>query len=140
MPAKIRALVTMSVYGAAGGTLLGLASLAFDAPTRSIAQGASLGLYAGIIFGSYIVTSHMIQNKQWGSSSSDSDGYYPESSGGYDGGYYQDDPKSGGDGNRWEPVYPTGPDKLPAPVKPMRWRPTEKRSIPIYLQLLQINF
>ena len=137
LPAKLRALITMSVYGTAGGTLLGLASLAFDAPGRSVAQGASIGLYAGIIFGSYIVTSHMIQTKQWGGSD-DNSGYYPESPSGYDGGYYQDDPQGGG--NQWEPVYPNHVDALLAPARPMRWRPNEKKSIPIYLNLLQINF
>lgn len=55
-----RAEVMLSVigYGTAAGALLGVASLAFGTEARSIAMGASLGLYAGIIFGSYIVLSH----------------------------------------------------------------------------------
>ncbi len=55
-----RAEVMLSVtgYGVAAGTLLGVASLAFDTEARAIAIGASLGLYAGILFGAYIVLSH----------------------------------------------------------------------------------
>jgi len=48
-----------SAYGTAAGALLGVASLAFtDDPgskMNNIARGASLGLYAGIGFGLYVV-------------------------------------------------------------------------------------
>lgn len=48
-----------STYGVLTGTLAGLASLAFygnpGEHTRNMAMGASLGLYAGIALGIYIV-------------------------------------------------------------------------------------
>lgn len=59
MDSKAKVLVSTSVYGAAGGALLGFASMAFGTNSRSIAKGASLGLYAGMIFGVYVVASHI---------------------------------------------------------------------------------
>jgi hypothetical protein len=64
VPVKAKAFLTVSAYGAAGGALLGAASMAFGGNTRSIAQGASLGLYAGILFGTYVLISH--HNKRLG--------------------------------------------------------------------------
>lgn len=58
MPAKAKAILTMSAYGAAGGALLGLATIAFGNTSRAVSQGASLGLYAGLIFGVYVLVSH----------------------------------------------------------------------------------
>ncbi len=58
IPAKAKAFLTITGYGAASGALLGAASMAFGTSTRAIAQGASLGLYAGIIFGTYVLVSH----------------------------------------------------------------------------------
>ena len=62
--AKAKALGSMAMYGTIGGALLGTASLAFGTTARAIAQGASLGLYAGLIFGSYVVLSHRFQ-RDW---------------------------------------------------------------------------
>ncbi len=51
--------VTSCTYGVLAGTLVGAASLAFtDAPgdnLNNIARGASIGLYAGILLGAYVV-------------------------------------------------------------------------------------
>ncbi|MBY0517009.1 MAG: hypothetical protein K2P81_08885 [Bacteriovoracaceae bacterium] len=58
LPPKAKAFLLVSGYGAAGGALLGLASMAFGTSSRAIAQGASLGLYAGILFGTYVLVSH----------------------------------------------------------------------------------
>jgi hypothetical protein len=58
VPVKARAFLTMAGYGAGGGALLGLASMAFGNNVRAIAQGASLGLYAGLLFGTYVLVSH----------------------------------------------------------------------------------
>jgi hypothetical protein len=58
IPPKAQAFLMVSGYGAAGGALLGFASMAFGTSSRSIAQGASLGLYAGILFGTYVLVSH----------------------------------------------------------------------------------
>lgn len=58
MSAKGKAFLIMCTYGTVGGALLGFASMAFGTNSRAIAQGASLGLYAGIGFGSYVIASH----------------------------------------------------------------------------------
>lgn len=55
---KAKAFLVMCAYGTVGGSLLGFASMAFGSNSRAIAQGASLGLYAGIIFGGYVISSH----------------------------------------------------------------------------------
>jgi hypothetical protein len=55
---KTKAFMVMTTYGTVGGALLGFATLAFGSNSRAIAQGASLGLYAGIIFGAYVINSH----------------------------------------------------------------------------------
>jgi len=55
---RVKMVGKVALYGTAGGALLGLASLAFDGKGRNIARGASLGLYAGIIFGAYVIVSH----------------------------------------------------------------------------------
>jgi hypothetical protein len=73
IPPKAKAFMTVAGYGAGGGALLGLASMAFGTNSRAIAQGASLGLYAGIIFGTYILVSH---NQK-------SSGYYDDKSSPY---------------------------------------------------------
>ena len=57
-PAASRVFLLTSTYGVLVGTLTGLASLAFyEEPgthKKNIALGASLGLYTGILLGSYI--------------------------------------------------------------------------------------
>lgn len=58
MPVKAKAFLTIAGYGAAGGALLGLATMAFGNSSRAVAQGASLGLYAGLLFGTYVLVSH----------------------------------------------------------------------------------
>ena len=58
LSAKSRAFLIICTYGTVGGALLGFATLAFGTNSRVIAQGASLGLYAGIAFGTYVITSH----------------------------------------------------------------------------------
>jgi len=56
--AKGKAFLIICTYGTVGGALLGFATMAFGTNSRAIAQGASLGLYAGIAFGSYVIFSH----------------------------------------------------------------------------------
>tara|TARA_B100000927_G_scaffold288449_1_gene283072 strand:+ start:422 stop:832 length:411 start_codon:yes stop_codon:yes gene_type:complete len=58
---RVKTFLIMNTYGAVGGFLLGSATLAFDAPGRAPFIGASLGLYAGLIFGSYVVVTHHIE-------------------------------------------------------------------------------
>src|SRR5882757_5447774 len=54
-----REFITSCTYGVLAGTLVGAASLAFvDKPGDNlshVARGASLGLYAGILLGLYVV-------------------------------------------------------------------------------------
>ncbi len=58
IPAKARVFLTAVGYGTASGAILGASSMAFGNSTRAVAQGASLGLYAGILFGTYVIVSH----------------------------------------------------------------------------------
>lgn len=58
MPAKAKAFLTIAGYGTGGGALLGLATMAFGNSSRAVAQGASLGLYAGLLFGAYVLVAH----------------------------------------------------------------------------------
>ncbi len=58
VPVKGKVMMSMALYGTGGGALLGFASMAFGAKPISIARGASLGLYAGILFGGYIILSY----------------------------------------------------------------------------------
>ena len=58
---RVKTFLIMNAYGAVGGLLLGGATIAFDAPGRAPFIGASLGLYAGLIFGSYVVITHKIE-------------------------------------------------------------------------------
>jgi hypothetical protein len=52
---KVKVLAITAGYGAVAGTLIGLASLAFGTKSKSIFIGASLGLYAGLIYGGYLI-------------------------------------------------------------------------------------
>jgi len=77
MDPKVKALGTMAAYGTIGGALLGTATLAFGTGGRSIAKGASLGLYAGLIFGSFVVVTHAMKKNRYRQSQEEDD-YYPE--------------------------------------------------------------
>lgn len=76
MDPKAKAVGTMALYGTVGGALLGTASLAFGAGGRSVAIGASLGLYAGLLFGGYVVGSYSLKSK--GYFKEKPEGYYPD--------------------------------------------------------------
>lgn len=80
---KIKMVATMAGYGVVGGALLGTATLAFGAGGRSIAKGASLGLYAGLIFGGYILFNYEMKKRGYGQEKPEAD-YYPESSSPYE--------------------------------------------------------
>ena len=76
---RIKALALMAVYGTTGGLLLGTAALAFDAPGRSPFVGASVGLYVGLLFGSYVVITYAIRKHQLENPGQPQDeNYYPE--------------------------------------------------------------
>jgi hypothetical protein len=63
MDPKVKVVGATALYGTAGGALLGTASLAFGTKGRSVAIGASLGLYAGLLFGTYVVVTHSMRQK-----------------------------------------------------------------------------
>lgn len=65
LDAKGKAFLIICTYGTVGGALLGFASMAFGTNSRAIAQGASLGLYTGIAFGSYVIASHNKGNEEF---------------------------------------------------------------------------
>lgn len=80
---RAKALGSMALYGTVGGALLGTASMAFGTGSRAIAQGASIGLYAGIIFGTYVVVSHSMKKKRYENPTRppvSPDNYYPDDS------------------------------------------------------------
>lgn len=78
MDPKIKAMSTMAIYGTVGGALLGTAALAFDADGRSVAVGASLGLYMGLIFGGYVIGTHYIKKNRMNQPIQEPN-YYPDS-------------------------------------------------------------
>jgi len=96
---KVKVMATMAAYGTAGGALLGFASMAFKSNGRAIFQGASLGLWAGLIFGGYVVISHSIRQSRANSYPSDSDSeeseYPADEPGPYQDSYYQNGERGG---------------------------------------------
>ena len=70
-----REFIMSATYGTLAGTLVGVASLAFTSQPgdnlKSIARGASLGLYAGILLGLYVV--YVVPNQGAEKENNDSD-------------------------------------------------------------------
>lgn len=102
MDPKVKTVAVMSAYGTVGGALLGLASLAFRSSPRAIPVGASLGLYAGLLFGSYIVVTHEMRKRGM----YQEDNYYPEAPATpYDNGGSEPTPydKANDGAYRWDP-------------------------------------
>jgi hypothetical protein len=125
IPPKPKAFLTIVGYGAAGGAILGAASTAFGTTARAIPQGASLGLYAGILFGTYVLVSH--HNRQYGTYD-DNSSPYKESSDIYGDDYQSDEGGGEREGSqsgffdRFQSV--RGGNKFP----------------PIYVDLIQYHF
>lgn len=107
MDPKVKTVAIMAGYGTVGGAMLGLASLAFRSSPRAIPVGASLGLYAGLLFGSYIVVTHEMRKRGM----YQEDNYYPDApSTPYDNGggsestpYDNTDNNSNDGAYRWDP-------------------------------------
>ena len=138
---RLKAIGTMAAYGTIGGALLGTATLAFESSSRSPFVGASLGLYAGMIFGGYVVSTHYMSKNRADPSSSDSE-YYPETSESPYESPFSNPFSSGSDD---EEATEDRPDML------QRWDPTwgrsqksynrSKKFYPTYyLPLLHVNF
>ena len=83
MDSKLVVVTTMAGYGVVGGALLGTATMAFGASSRSIAKGASLGLYAGLLFGVYVVLSYEMKKRGYNNNDTRDD-YYPDSNSPYE--------------------------------------------------------
>ncbi len=80
MDPKVKAVATMAAYGTVSGALLGAASLAFGTKGRSVAIGASVGLYAGLLFGTYVIVTHQMKQKGYfenPQTTPNPDNYYP---------------------------------------------------------------
>jgi len=121
---KAKAFLTMVGYGAAGGALLGGASTAFGTSGRAIAQGASLGLYAGIIFGSYVLISH--HNRRYGQYD-DRSSPYKDSPDMYEDDYESEDGGASGEAQ----------DGFFDRIRPLQ---TGGKVPPIYVPVLHLNF
>ena len=124
MPAKLKAVLTCAGYGTVGGALLGTAAMAFGAEPRAIAVGASLGLYAGLIFGSYVILSHEYAN---------GDEESGEGEGDYSSPYAYESQKRW---NRYSAFSETRPVIRPNIYN----KPTGILQKPVYLNLVSIQF
>lgn len=78
MDQKVKVFTTMAGYGVVGGALLGTATMAFGSSSRAIAKGASLGLYSGLIFGSYVLISYEVKKRGFYTEPVN-ENYYPDS-------------------------------------------------------------
>jgi hypothetical protein len=139
IPAKPKAFLTIVGYGTAGGAILGAASMAFGTSSRAIAQGASLGLYAGILFGTYVLVSH--HQKRTGSYD-DNSSPYQESNDIYGDDYQNDDGGSSDSGNKKSGFF----DRYENPFdrnKTLSYSLNNKKGgglPPLYLNIIQYNF
>ena len=141
LPVKAKAFLTIVGYGTAGGAILGAASTAFGTSSRAIAQGASLGLYAGIIFGTYVLVSH--HNKRYGSYDDNSspyqesnDIYSDEYQDGEEGGSSDEDGKRGGFFDRFEVMQ----EKFHGQAFSLGGKKRGSAMPPLHINLLQYNF
>ncbi len=143
MDVRIKALGAMALYGTVGGALLGTASLAFGADGRSVAKGASLGLYAGLLFGSYVVVSHAYKKHRM-ENPTPQENYYPGVDSPYEQGapggdpYSQEDP---GAGYRWQPTLELEAQRLRELRPRFEWTQNNKKTpIEVFLPLLNFQF
>lgn len=140
---KAKAFLVVCGYGTVGGALLGFASLAFGTNSRAVAQGASLGLYTGIIFGAYVLTSYPGQGQSEPQPEMDTYPTYPDPyapGGGYPspGGYGAPVPPPEDGGGFFGS--PRRVDEINAELI-QNFRPKRGSSAPpIYLNLLNVAF
>ncbi|MBL7664580.1 MAG: hypothetical protein JNM93_05560 [Bacteriovoracaceae bacterium] len=135
--AKLKAFLIVSGYGTALGALLGVASLAFDAKSRAIAQGASLGLYAGMIFGTYVITSAGRKNELPPGSYQDSITPYSEDVTPPDNEPYSDN--SGGGFFDTPQRSQTSVVSFQDDMGQFKTK-TARNSVPLYFELMRISF
>lgn len=142
IPVKAKAFLTIVGYGTAGGAILGAASTAFGTSSRAISQGASLGLYAGIIFGTYVLVSH--HNKRYGNYDDNSSPYQESNDiysdeyqdGGEGGSSDGEDAKSGGFFDRFEVLQ----EKFHGQAFSLGGKKRGSVMPPLHMNILQYNF
>ncbi|TNE98911.1 MAG: hypothetical protein EP326_09030 [Deltaproteobacteria bacterium] len=151
---KVKAILTMAAYGTVGGGLLGTASLAFGTGGRSPFIGMSLGLYAGLIFGSYVVVSHKLRQYKEQNPEPQKN-YYPDSNSPYEqessgggfgswfGGGDEEDQQSYDEGQRWRPELTLdnlGPNSE-SNIKLNNWARSVNKHRPVfYMNLMNYQF
>lgn len=136
MDPRIKTLGVITAYGIVGGALLGTATLAFNTRGRSPFIGASLGLYAGLLFGGYIVAGHLYRRYRINNPTS-RENYYPDTNS-----LYEDMGEGGGGfegGNIYEYWHPiTGPE-YERKLRPLG-RKFSRPLPPLYIEVLNIQF
>jgi hypothetical protein len=143
MPPKTKAFLIVSGYGMAGGALLGLASMAFGEEARAIFQGASLGLYAGMLFGGYVLLAHKYKNSRPTQTYNDPiTPYSPDApiespyGGGFDGGGFFDSPTP----EQAQRVMQAEDDFHQARKVRSILKEKEGSEFPLYINLIRMNF
>jgi hypothetical protein len=143
VPPKTKAFLIVSGYGMAGGALLGLASMAFGEEARAIFQGASLGLYAGMLFGGYVILAHKYKNARPMQNYNDPiTPYSPEApmespyGGGFDGGGFFDSPTP----EQAQRVMQAEDDNLQSRKVRSILKEKEGSEFPLYINLMRMNF
>lgn len=134
---RIKAVGKMALYGTASGALLGTASLAFGAEGRWVARGASIGLYAGLLFGTYVVASHHYRQKRrkdQGGGPPQGEEYYPDSVGPYD----ESPPPEEENYNNY--YYWPEPDAHRMRLRQMNFKKSNAQRPEVYFNLLNISF
>jgi len=131
MDPRGKALGTMALYGTIGGALLGTASLAFGSKGRSVAIGASLGLYAGLIFGGYVVGSHEMMKRKYKAPQQNPDQYYPDT----DGSPYEDQQT-----DNYDPSYNQGFNEVGPANSDLADKELKRPGQTYYVQLLNYQF
>ena len=139
---KAKAFAIICAYGTVGGALLGFASMAFGTDSRVIAQGASLGLYAGIAFGTYVITSHRNPNepqvRDYPEPQLPPPGYDPGFGGQSPGGFGAPAPREEPGGFFGSPQRMLEANEIEySNFKPKKGR---VESLPIYFNLLDVKF
>ena len=127
---RIKVISVITVYSIIGGTLLGLAAINFGAKKRSPFIGASLGLYSGVLFGSYLVIGHMYNTYKRDNQVPDDNNYYDTNS------LYED---TGSGGSNMSDIYEYQ-RSLNSHSK-IFWRKKYEKNFPsVYINFIKIQF
>ena len=128
---RIKVISVVTVYSIVGGTLLGLAAINFGASRRAPFIGASLGLYGGLVFGSYLVIGHMYKRYKRSNQVPDDNYYYDTNS------IYEDVGGGGGGGADVGDIYEYRRRLNPVIFGRKKYR---NRHPSVYIHLFKIQF